>query len=734
MEHDAGRERQNTYHDQWYLVEELTPSLRPEVIIRRQYYWGTPWYILSEPDNNAHFRLAQGGYAFVCMLDGNRTVQEVWELCQESWDDALTQGEVIALLGQLHSAHLLRLDMPTDAENLLQRRQEKRLKKLGSTLSSFLFLRIPLGSPDAFFSRWQRYGNLLFRPVGFACWLLLLMLALRALLLNWDMFALEARHSLSPSNLPWLYVVIVLAKAVHECGHAFACKYFTAKDGLEGDLHTMGIMLLLFAPVPYIDVSSSAPIRSKWRRAAIGLGGVYSELFLAFVAMLVWAGTAPDTSLHLLARNCVVITSVTTLLFNINPLLRFDGYFVLSDLLGMPNLYQRSQSYVIYLVKRFVLGLAKAHTVVHRRNEKILYPIFATAAFFYRILITVSIYFILEQDFASLGAVLAFGLFFIWFGLPMIKGGAYLVNSPELAGTRERAVLRFGAAVFVIAFLLLGVPVESAITVEGVVESRDLKLIFAEEEGTLVSYAPTDSAVGEGSSEIAFIDNPGLMAEYERMQLTVAVDKAKLEYAREQGDVDAAGMHARQYQAALQQLDILRMRVNKQIVYSPVDGVWVAPELARRHGEWIGKGDMLGAIYSPEKLRLRTVVDQFDAARLFAEPILRSEFCVSDRMDVRDKNNDLYVAVPEGKPTPAGRRDLIHPSLSMNAGGGIATVAQQDGGEVARHHFFELRLIPDEQSATMLSPGARVLVRLVFGQSPLGMQWLRRFQQYFTTR
>lgn len=735
MATDTNRERQSTFHDQWYLVENLAPALRPEVTIRRQDYWGTLWYILTEPDNNAHFRLSQEGYAFVCMLDGRRTIQNIWETCQENGDEeSLSQGEVIALLGRLHTSNLLQLDMPADTENLLRRRQEKRLKKLSSTLSSFLFLRIPLWTPDAFFTRHQRAGSLLFRPAGFICWLFLLVLASRALLLNSEIFILEARETLNPSNLPWFYGVIVLAKIVHECGHAFACKYFTAKDGLTGDVHSMGIMLMLFAPIPYIDVSSSVQIRSKWRRAAIGLAGVYSELFLAFLALLLWANTAEGTSLHLLARNCVIITSVTTLLFNINPLLRFDGYFVLSDLLGMPNLYQRSQAYIIYLTKKYLLGVDKAATVVHRRNEQIFYPVFATAAFLYRIIITVSIFLILENNFAFFGLLLSLGLFYVWFGLPALKGLAYMANGPELAGMRGKSFLRFALVCAMLAMLLLGIPVEDAVTVQGVVESRDQHLIFAEVEGTLASYAPTDTPVIKGKSLIVSIKNPGLVAEFKQMNLSLAVVKARLEYAREQGDANQEGREAQEYQATLRQLAILRLQVAKRSILSPVDGIWVAPELSRRHGEWIAKGDMLGSIYSPDKLRLRAVVDQFDAARLFAEPILRAEFCISGRMDVHSPGGDLFTATPEGPPVPAGRRELIHPSLSVKAGGDIPTVEEPGGEEIAANHFFELRLLPVKEAASMLYPGSKVFVRLVFGEQSIGVQWIRRIRQFFTAR
>lgn len=723
-------QRHSTFHEQWYKVEELTPALRQEVNIRRQLYWGKIWYILSEPDNNVHFRLAKAAYMFVSMLDGERSVQEIWETCQEAEDEGLTQGEAIALLGQLHTSNLLLLDAPSDVDRLLQRQQKKRLKKLGGTLSSFLFLRFPLLTPDAFFTRFQKIGSLPFRPLGFGIWLLLALLAIRGIVVHWDMFMSDARQMLHPSNLIWIYVVTVFAKIVHECGHAFACKYFSAKNGFDGDVHSMGIMLLLFIPVPYIDVSSSVQILSRKGRAFVGLGGIYCELFLAFIATMLWVNSAEGTSIHLLAHNCMIITSVTTVLFNINPLLRFDGYFVFSDLIGMPNLYQRSQSYAVYLVKRYVLGVVKASNVVEEKSEKIFYPIYAVAAFLYRLFITIGIFIVLEDNFATLGSVLAVGLCFIWFALPLIKGLIYLVKGEELAGMRLRAWQRFGIVFSILAVLLLGIPVENFIVVEGVVESRSQHLIFAEVEGSLSTFAPTDVVVTGRKSVVATIENSGLKAKLREMQLTSSVNMAKYEHARDRGDTDTAAMFLLEYQAIIQQLALLKQQINKLKVIAPADGVWVAPDLTRRQGKWLGQGDMLGVIYDPENLRLRAVVDQFDAARLFSETITRSEFCISGRMDRGDEQRALYSASLEDLPSPAGRRELFHPSLSITAGGDTPVVQDKDGRTVTANYFFELRLLPSKESVHNLLPGQKVSVRLVFGEQPVGIQWLRRIQQF----
>ena len=735
-------ERRSTYHEQWYLVENLAPRLRPDVSVRRQVYWGVPWYILSEPDNNAHFRLAGGGYAFVAALDGVVTVREAWERCRAAaekkadhgGEEALTQGEVIALLGRLYSANLLLLDMPADTEHLLRRRQERRLKKLGNTFSSFLFLRIPLWSPDAFFTRFQFAGSLLFRKGGFMLWCVLALLALRVLVLNWTEFLAEARQTLSTSNLAWIYVVVVLSKIFHECGHAFACKYFCARENLAGDVHSMGVMFLFFAPVPYIDVSSSVQLRSRWTRAMVGLAGIYSEFFLAFLATLLWGATTAGSSLHLLARDCIIITSISTLLFNINPLMRFDGYFVFSDILGLPNLYQRSNAYAVYLFKRHVLGASRSTTVVQRSGERIFYPVYAVAAFCYRILIIVSVFLLLENIFAALGIILTLSLAALWFFLPACKGLIWLASDPELAGERFKTWLRFAAVGAIFGLLFFVVPAESFVVVEGVAESRDLRGIFAEVEGTLVSFVSTDQRVERGKSVVVVMENPGLEAELLKTALEVRVATARLENARDRGDANTEGKYAHELQASVARLEIVRAEIARRRITAPADGVWVAPDLTRRRGKWIDRGSPLGVIYSPANLRLRVAVDQFDAARLFAEPLLRAEFCISSRMGVRSGENRLFRAARENPPTPSGRRELFHPSLAVTAGGNLPVVRGKSGELLAAAHFFELRLLPEEESLASLRPGQKVLVRLVFDSRPLGLQALRRIRQFFAGR
>lgn len=726
------QERLSTYHDQWYMVENLRPRLRPVVEVHRQTFGDTPWYVLCHPDANTSFRLTAELYQFTAMMDGTRTVEDIWQLNQAHSEKPLTQGEIINLLGKLNEAELLTADIPLDTNHLLQRRQERRLKKLGSTLSSFLFIRIPLWAPDAFFTRYQAAGSVFFRPGGGVVWLCLLAAALHALVIHWPLFASEARLTLAPANLPWLYVVIFLSKTVHELGHGFACKYYSAREGLHGEVHSLGLMFLLFVPVPYVDVSSSVSLRSRFSRAAIALAGVYAELLLASVATLIWAYSTPGTGLHLLARNCMIMTSVSTVVFNINPLLRFDGYFVFSDLAGFPNLYQRAQAYSLYLLKRYLLGVHQAATVVHSADERWLYPVYALAAFAYRVLITWGIFFILEARLYSLGFALACFLVFFWFGLPLLRGGWWLLTSPELAGQRTRAQARFVLTVGLLAFLLFRVPVEDAALVQGVVESRTLHLIYAEAEGVLSAFADTDTLVEKNATLLASIDNPGIMAELETLRLQQIVAEARMKLAQSTGDDDAAWQHFIELSGLRRQWRMQSDTAARLHMVAPAGGIWVAPKLPRRQGKWISKGDYLGCIYAPEDMRLRMAIDQFDAARIFAEPLQGGVFVVSGRPDLAGGGDFTFTV--ESKPAPAGRRELFHPSLSQQVGGSTPTSQSADGRLVTEHHIFELRLLPEAGALPWLAPGQRVDARLLFGKQPLGVQWLRRVRQFFRER
>jgi len=428
-----------TFSESWYRVAELRPRLRSTVQTYRQQYRGRMWHIVRDPANNQFFRVDDAGYFFVAMLDGRRTVSQVWEVCNEKLGDrAPTQNEVIQLLGQLYTSNLLQADLPPDAAGMFERYRKRIRREVTGYITNFLFVRIPFFDPENILRAWVHVFGWIFSWFGLALWLGLLAYAGNLMIGNIDGLLDQTQSVIQPDNLFLLSITFVVIKAIHEFGHGFACKRFGTQNGTGGEVHTIGIMLLVFMPVPYVDASSSWAFRSKWQRAVVSAAGMYVELAVAAIAVIVWANTAADTTVHKLAYNTIFIASVSTLLFNGNPLLRYDGYYLLSDVLEIPNLAQRSKQYLYYLVKKYIYGARRVHTTARGAGEKFWLLTYAIASSIYRVFISIAILLFIADALFFVGAIMAAAAIVTWVFVPLGKWMKYLATSGELTRCRTR--------------------------------------------------------------------------------------------------------------------------------------------------------------------------------------------------------------------------------------------------------------------------------------------------------
>src|ERR1041384_8333379 len=216
-------------------------------------------------------------------------------------DDAPTQGEVIQLLGQLYTANLLQAEVPADTHTLFLRYKKRKTREITGYLMNIMFARLPLVDPDAFLNRWIPVLGQIFAPVGFVLWIILIGAGVYSIM-NYPSWQTKLVHGaaglLSPQNLVLLYVGFAFIKAIHEMGHAISCKRFGRKSGTGGEVHVIGIMFLVFTPVPYVEASSSWALRNKWHRIIVGGAGMWVELAVASIAAMVWARTPESHWIH----------------------------------------------------------------------------------------------------------------------------------------------------------------------------------------------------------------------------------------------------------------------------------------------------------------------------------------------------------------------------------------------------------------------------------------------------
>ena len=343
-------EESQIFHESWYRIAGQSLALRSSVRVRRQMFRGALWYVLFDPFGDQFYRLRPAAYRFVARLGERRTVEEVWkESIAVDPDNAPGQEEVIQLLAQLYHANLLHYELAPDSAKLFERYRETKQKIRRAALANIMFFRLPLFDPDAALKRSLFLVRPLMGPLGAVLWLAVVGLGVKAAIDNFAGLSNQSQGILALPNIPLLYLGLVIIKALHELGHAFVVR------GFGGEVHSMGVMFLIFNPLPYVDATAAWAFRSKGRRVLVGAAGMIVELFVAAFAVLVWAGTGPGV-LHSLAYNMVFVASVSTILFNINPLLRFDGYYILSDLLDIPNLHTQASQHLRHLVERYAFG------------------------------------------------------------------------------------------------------------------------------------------------------------------------------------------------------------------------------------------------------------------------------------------------------------------------------------------------------------------------------------------
>ena len=728
-----------TFSESWYRVGELRPRVLSTVQIHRQHFRGQAWHVLADPASNQFFRLNEAAYRFVALLDGRRTVADVWKVCNEQLgDDAPTQPEAIQLLGQLYTSNLLAAELPPDAQGLFSRYRKRVTREVQSYLMNIMFARIPLLDPDNFLDHWVGVFGWVFSWLGAAVWLALLSVGLYFLIGKFESLLSQAQNTFQTltlaNNLLPMYIATVVTKVLHEFGHAFACKKFGKQTGSGGEVHVMGIMFLIFTPLPYVDASSSWAFRSKWHRAVVGLAGMYVELAVAAIAAIVWAQTGEASVIHSIAFYVVFIAGVSTVLFNANPLLRYDGYYILSDLLEMPNLWQRSRQYLYYLVKRYAWGVRRPTNPAHTAGECVWLTLYGIASSIYRVVVCLAIMWFfaqrLEGPLFVLGVFLTITSLIAWIFVPIGQFARYLFTSGELMRVRGRAMLTtllaVGGAIAAIGVIRM----TDHGRAEALVVAAREQDIEVRTEGFVSSDpgkgAPSGTRVQAGQP-LVVCRNPQLEAERDR--LTAALTEAREKLTADMASLDpheaaSVPVDRGNIAAIKDDLDIVQSQLAGLTVIAPLAGDWVSPNRDRMFGVYVTRGQPLGKVIDRSQLILSVWVPQSEAWLIAeAEPVV--EFRVRGRPDL---NGGRPMTGHIAEVRPAGTNELPSAALGFAGGGDIPVSTSDREGRQATEQLFEVRVAPDGPFPD-LQPGEVVVVRFAGRSRPLAMQWWRTILQ-----
>jgi putative peptide zinc metalloprotease protein len=713
-------ETTGTFSESWYRIADQHAALRPHVQVRRQFFRGERWYVLQDPINNQFFRLRPTAYDFIARLRLDRSIEQAWRACATAHpEDAPGQEDVIRLLSQLYAANLLHSDLPPDSARLFERYKLRRQREIQSTLMNVMFARIPLFDPDSLLQRLRPLIRILYSPFGALIWLVTVGAAIKVGLDNSTGLKDQSQGILDPGNIFLLYVGIVITKAVHELGHAFACRRF------GGEVHTLGVMFMIFTPVPYVDATSAWSFRNRSERILVGAAGMIQELFLAAIAMFIWANTGEGT-LHHLAFNMIFLSSATTLLFNLNPLMRFDGYYILSDLLDIPNLYSQATRQLIYLVERFGFGCKKAESEARTRREAVWLTVFGLTGHVYRVIVFSGILLFVADRFLILGIIMAVVCLVSWVIVPTVRLVRYLAASPKLERNRVRAVSVVACTAAALVVLLGIVPFPNSFRAPGILEAVEHSIIANETPGYLDAIlTPTGTEVMKGQQLARFHDQD--------LEFSLASTRAQLEETRamelralQRETADLKPLRARLV-AITKHLALLEEQHEALTVRARQDGTWIAPDLDKALGSWLARGSPLGVVMKGDAYRFSATVSEREASRLFDHETHTAQVRLRGQAGIA-------LAVSSQVIIPAERDVLPSAALGWRGGGELPVSPQDNSGLRATEPFFEVRAGIVPRPGAALVHGRSGKIRFQLAPEPLLRQWVRKLRQLLQNR
>jgi len=690
------------------LLENVHVGLRKDLLFRRQSFGPRPRYVVHDPIGFQNHAFTVHEYRIMTGIVRDLSLEECFERLIEAGGLEETERDVFyEFVVRLHYMHLLRLPIAR-ADALFASYRAKQAARRKSLVSLMLYARFPLLNPDRFLDRTKHLVTWVFSKLGATLWLGFLVLVFMSAGDKLGDFFPEVSRLFRVSNLPVIWFAIVGLKVIHEFGHAYACKRF------GGEVPEMGVAFIIMTPCAYIDASASWKFESRWHRVVVGIAGMAIEMFVAGIATLVWAGTGPGL-VHDIALNIILLASITTIVANINPLLRYDGYYVVSDLLGVVNLSKRSLEYLKARAKRLVLGLEVPESN-HTTRERWVYRLYGPASFTYKVLLAFTITHLVLMRWS--GAGLAVGAVFAWLLIvyPIRRLLAYLLRSPETEPVRVRARITAATGFASAALLVLFFPVSRSVIAPGVLQPGIRLSVRAPANGFVVDEKLRDGATVAPGQVAYVLDNPALSMKRLRLAGDLEAERIRLDVT-ELSDATRAAQHKTRVGFLEAHVARIDRRLASMSIHTKVGGRVVCKQPGGWLGRYVLEGQELCQVHSDLSLvRIVLTEEELNRARLEVGSTAEIQWTC-------DPSRRVLAHVREIRRSAS--RNHVPVELTMLAGGQIyAKPVDRETAEADEpylHVFLQAESVPLETGATGLTGRVRLQART----ETLGA-WIRR--------
>lgn len=694
-------------HPDWHLLSDQKFRRRAAIGTSHQMFRGEAFVVLCDRVTGHNLRLTERAQELWQLFDGRRTLNDIWEHLMRRPAIAPSQGELVEWVMQLVGTGLILSDHELDPIYLSDRTNKRRSSTMEQRFASPLAIKIKLFDPSWLVRKTYPLVGMMFTPFGGLVVAAVLLSALVLAVMNWEALSQSADQTiLSQSGLLGLALAYPIMKGLHELSHCYALYRF------GGQVREFGIMLLLFFPVPYVEASEATALPDKRARMLVGAAGILSELFIASIALMLWLQIEPGVERALLF-NFVLIGSISTILFNGNPLLKFDAYFVLADYLEMPNLAQRSGEYLQDRFLSRILGLRS--DVDPRQGEARILGTYGTLALSYRMLLTLTIALLVSTWFFVFGVLLAAWVVIIgviWPLVKVFKKGFRMTKSQNRA---RRVLVRLTVFLALLVGLTTLVPLPFSAQGEGRIVPLASAEVSVETSGLIAATNIVDGMEITAGMQIMRLDNASQTARRLAMDMNVTFLQEAL---------SRSGLTVPERQRAERELEVARTALANAEdleqaldVRAPISGriSWQGGR-PPPPGAFAYRGDRLGYIINPDALQVVTAFPAAYSGRIDEDPTLLMLL----------PNGDEFVRpVARSRVVDVGQQ--VPPELLVSAGGPVPE--QPDRPGMALDTSYIVWAAP--QGDLSAWAGARVVARIDLGSATALEQMVFHVQRLF---
>ena len=694
---------QQLLSDRPWLIGDCTVT---PTVIRHEH-----WVIVKNPVSGTLVRLHRDLWVVMLELDGDISLHEWIQTHAATLGDQRLLSAVM-MLRRMGILCFAQTHAHTQTQG--QAESESFITKLFVRRNP-LMLRFALFNPTLLVDSICRVSAPLNRTTLSLLWLAVVLSAGISVLMNWSLVAGQWQASSAASWIVYFLLLYPLSKCLHELAHGWALRR------LGGQVPEAGISFLVFFPMPYVDATDAWTLPRRHRMLVTG-AGMLMDLFVSGLGILLWlnlsSGIASDMALSL-----AVIGIASVAFFNANPLLKFDGYYLLEDALDSPGLARRSLAYYRYLLKRHVLVLATCVPPVVAQGERLWLLVYGLLSTLYRFFIAAVICVFLVSTLHELGVLLSLFSLLPLIVIPLWQFLRFLAVSAELELHRTRACLIVAALLFTVTVALFAVPVPSSTRTQGVVWVEAQAEIYAMQTGQLDKLLIHNGDRVDAGQVIMVLDSTDLALELAQTQ--AAVRLAKLEVAQfEQQDPARARSALINLRQAESEVKHALGKVENLSIRSPVAGRVALSSDNVVTGINIEKGTLVAYVVNDAQRIVRAVVDQ-SALGMMEQGIDDASIRLA-----QDIGHSFPAVV--SRQTPSGSHELPSEALAENGLGGFSVESGGDADELRTlDTVFHLELTVSHEAENMQQApiGSRAFVTLIHPDEPLGQRWLRVSRQ-----